>query len=92
MTEYFSSVEKAARIRCRSENDGHHLLYNPKTDQLHLLDEFGKKVFDLCDGRLIDDVVKEACSLSTTGQPSISAQAIVAFLCSLKKRQLVVMR
>ncbi|WP_395708909.1 PqqD family protein [Reyranella sp.] len=91
MTEYFSSVEKAPRIRCRAENEGHYLLYNPKTDQLHMLDELGKKVFDLCDGRTIDDVVKDACSLAVEGQPLVSPPDIVSFLCSLKKRHLVVM-
>ena len=55
------------------------------------VDELGKKVFDLCDGRTIDDVVKDACSLAVEGQPLVSPPDIVSFLCSLKKRHLVVM-
>ena len=62
MTQFFSSVAKAEKIRCRPEEAGNYLLYNPRTDQLYLLDERGKKVFDLCDGRAIDDVVRKGCS------------------------------
>ncbi|MBX3642058.1 MAG: hypothetical protein KF720_03195 [Rubrivivax sp.] len=91
MTDFFSSVSKAERIRCRPEDVGNYLLYNPRTDQLHLVDERGKRIFDLCDGRAIDDVVRDGCALfDGTGSP-LTSQLVLDFLCALKKRELVVM-
>lgn len=89
MTTFYSSVAKAERIRCRPEDDDTFLLYNPRTDQLHLLDKSGKSIFDLCDGRSIDEVVREACAL--LGAPEVDAQHVLDFLCALKQRDLVVM-
>ncbi|MBL9204267.1 MAG: PqqD family protein [Opitutaceae bacterium] len=92
MTESYSSVQKAEKVRCRPEDAGRFLLYNPRTDQLHLLDERGKRIFDLCDGRPIDDVVRESCALFEGDSSQANWQQVIDFLCSLKKRDLVVMR
>lgn len=92
MNELFSSVAKAEKIRCRPEDAGNYLLYNPRTDQLHLVDEHGKRVFDLCDGRSIDDVVREGCALIGGDTSPSASQQVLDFLCALKKRDLVVMR
>lgn len=92
MTEFFSSITKAEKIRCRSEDAGNYLLYNPRTDQLHLVSECGKQIFDLCDGRAIDDVVRESCSILGGDLSPETSQQVLDFLCALKKRELVVMR
>ena len=91
MSDYFSHIDKAERIRCREEDKGNFLLYNPRTDQLHMVGEPGKLIFDLCDGRSIDDVVREGCELlAGAGDPQEPGQ-VQSFLCALKKRDLVVM-
>lgn len=91
MSDYFSTVAQAERIRCRPEDKGNHLLYNPRTDQLHLVDARGKQIFDLCDGRSIDAVLEEAAEFVLTGEPPLSPPEVLDFLCALKKRDLVVM-
>ena len=91
MNDFFSSVAKADKIRCRPEGAGNYLLYNPRTDQLHLLDEHGKRIFDLCDGRSIDDVVREGCVVLGGDAPPLASQQVLDFLCALSKRDLVVM-
>lgn len=88
---YFSTVAKADRIRVRPENENSFLLYNPRTDQLHLVSEQGKRIFDLCDGRSIDSVVGEACETSGEGEAPPAPDEVLGFLCALKKRDLVVM-
>jgi hypothetical protein len=92
MTEFFSSVSKTEKIRCRAEDLDNYLLYNPRTDQLHLVDKRGKQIFDLCDGRAIDDVVREGCAIFGVDSSPAVSQQILDFLCALKKRDLVVMR
>jgi hypothetical protein len=91
MSSLLLTVTKADRVRCRPEDAGNHLLYNPRTDQLHIIDEQGKQIFDLCDGRSIDDVVRDSSRGSATG-PSPTSDQVLGFLCALKKRDLVVMR
>lgn len=91
MSTYFSTVAKAERIRCRDEGEGNYLLYNPRTDQLHMLDERGKRIFDLCDGREIDNVVNEGAQLDRGGAPPLTPEAVLEFLCSLRRRDLVVL-
>jgi hypothetical protein len=91
MRDFFSTVAKAERIRCRDESEGNYLLYNPRTDQLHLLDARGKCIFDLCDGRAIDDVVNEGAQLSKDEASPLTPEAVLEFLCSLRRRDLVVM-
>lgn len=92
MSKLYAAVEKADRIRCRPEGEGKYLLYNPRTDQLHMLDEHGKRIFDLCDGREIDEVVRSGSEIRQPGMASVTAADVLDFLCGLKKRGLVVMR
>ena len=91
MSDYFSRVDKAERIRCRAEDKGSFLLYNPRTDQLHLIAEPGKRIFDLCDGRSIDDVVREGCEILVAEGGAQKPGQVLSFLCVLKKRDLLVM-
>lgn len=92
MCKLYATVEKAERIRCRPEGEGKYLLYNPHTDQLHMLDEHGKQILDLCDGREIDEVVRAGSEIGRPGMVSATAADVLDFLCGLKKRGLVVMR
>lgn len=92
MSKLYSTVEKAERIRCRPEGEGKYLLYNPRTDQLHMLDEHGKQIFDLCDGREIDEVVRAGSEIERAGIVPATVADVLDFLCGLKKRDLVVMR
>ena len=91
MTDFFSRIDKAERIRVRPEDEGSFLLYNPRTDQLHLVAEPGKRIFDLCDGRSIDEVVNEGCDVLAAGGDAQEPGQILSFLCELEKRDLVVM-
>ena len=92
MSHYFSSVEQAERIRCRPESEGKFLLYNPRTDQLHLIGPLAKKVFDLCDGSLIDDIIQRGQDLIGQEAEHLNQPQLLQFLCELHKRDLVVMR
>lgn len=91
MSDYFSRIGKAERIRVRPEDKGSFLLYNPRTDQLHLVGEPGKRIFDLCDGRSIDEVVSEGCEILAKGGDAQEPAQVLSFLCELEKRDLVVM-
>lgn len=82
--EFFSFVAKAEKTRCLPEEAGNYLFYNPRTDQLHLVDERGKQIFDLCDGRVIDDVVREGCALIGSDVSPAASQQVLDFLRALK--------
>lgn len=94
MSDYFSCAKKGSRVRCRQEDDDNFLLYNPETDQLHMVSREGKAIFDMCDGRSIDDIVLEGANLL---QPAGEAQTdlepyrgeVLSYLCALRKRALV---
>lgn len=85
-------VERETRVRIRQESACSYLLYHPGTDELYLLDANGKAIFDLCDGRSIDDVVSEA-SLLLESDPSRDAATaeleVLGLLRSLHERALV---
>lgn len=94
MTEYFYYAKKGRRVRCRQEDDNSFLLYNPETDELHMITRNGKAIFDMCDGRSIDNLVVEGAKLL---QPADDTQAdaepyrseVLSYLCALQKRALI---
>lgn len=92
MEAFRDRVQQAAGIRCRPEAGGRHLLYNPRTDELHVLGPVEKSVYDLCDGRTLDDLVEAArpllIPLGVEG-PEAPGQEILGFLAALSKRGLV---
>lgn len=92
MSELYDFVERTPGIRVRPEGEGTFLLYHPGTDELHLVDGRSKTIFELCDGRTIDDVVDEGAALICTADGSDEKQAaaeVLTFLCSLQQRSLV---
>lgn len=92
MNDLYDFVEREPGIRIRPEGEGAFLLYHPGTDELHLVDDRSKAIFELCDGRTIDDVVEEGSALICGGDGGDGKQAaaeVLAFLCSLQKRSLV---
>lgn len=86
------SVQACADVRCRPEDEDKTLLYNPRTDEVHILGPTEKAIYDLCDGRSIDAVVEEAtpwmAGLGIT-DPERAGREIVAFLTALGRRKLV---
>jgi hypothetical protein len=92
MDELHYHVSRKLDVRCRPEDDGRYLLYNPRTDELHLLGPVEKQVYDLCDGRSIDGVVEEATPLLEglgIREPEAVAREVLAFLRALSRRGLV---
>lgn len=86
-------VARCEGLRVRAENEGRFLLYNPRTDELHLIGPLEKAIFDLCDGRSIDDVLAAAGPLfEQHGQdsaPETLTAEVLAFLQGLYRRSLI---
>ncbi|MFZ5636348.1 MAG: PqqD family peptide modification chaperone [Pseudomonadota bacterium] len=90
----FACVRRVQGVRIRQEREDGYLLYQPTTDELHLLDARGMAVFELCDGRSIDDVVAEGARLlpGDAGADGVGDRAereVFAFLQKLQTRRLV---
>ena len=90
----FTCVQKVVGVRVRQEQESSFLLYQPTTDELHLVDARGKAVFDLCDGRSINEVVISGARLLFTGDVPDSTleraeREVFAFLQHLQARSLV---
>ncbi len=88
-------VDKAQGVRCRPEGDGVYLLYSAETDELHLVGKVEKAIFDLCDGRPIDQVVAAAEPMLRRMGVMEQDQAAVEtmeFLRAMQKRALIVFR
>jgi hypothetical protein len=90
----FTCVQRVATVRVRQEREDGYLLYQPATDELHLVDARGKAVFDLCDGRSIDAVIADGARLLCADDETEEAQAraeqdVFAFLHQLQARSLV---
>jgi hypothetical protein len=95
VTDTFEIVEKAPGIRCRPEGAGSYLLYCPKTDELHMVGEIAKAIFDLCDGRTVTEVVTAGGDLLLSGvaEPSKTSEGeVMAFLSELHRRSLIEFR
>lgn len=95
MNDLYHFVDQAAGVRCRPEGPGSFLLYQPKTDELHLVSELGKGIFDLCDGRPIDDVVAGGAALleaQAHKQAGACDAEVLSFLCELERRSLLSFR
>ena len=94
MSDYLHNATKVARVRIREEDDDNFLLYHPVTDELHMVSRAGKDIFEMCDGRSIDDLVIDGAAL-LQADPASSENAeplradVLSFLCALQKRQLV---
>jgi hypothetical protein len=84
----YTRVERVANVRTRPEADHTHLIYHPGTDELHLVSDAGKAIFDLCDGRSIDDVVSEG-ALLLGGEAGRAEREVLSFLQMLHKRAVV---
>lgn len=90
----FACVRRVQGVRVRQEREDGYLLYQPTTDELHLVDARGMAVFELCDGRSIDDVVAEGARLLSgddgTDDARLGAERdVFAFLRKLQTRRLV---
>jgi hypothetical protein len=81
-------VTRKLKARVRPEAGDTYLIYHPETDELHLVSGAGKAIFELCDGRTIDDVVEEGSTL-IGGDRNVAELEVLAFLQRLHKRSLV---
>ncbi|SFU16724.1 Coenzyme PQQ synthesis protein D (PqqD) [Pseudovibrio denitrificans] len=92
MSQHFTTVRHAEGVRCRTEEGGNFLLYHPKTDQLHIVSNNGKAIFDQCDGKEIDDVVHLGGKLlaqETDQEEETLRSSVLVFLQELNKRNLI---
>ena len=94
MNKFFHYAKKGERVRCRQEDDDNFLLYHPETDELHMVGRDGKAIFDMCDGRSIDDLVVEGAKLlqrnsETTVVSEQSRCEVLSYLCALQKSALI---
>jgi hypothetical protein len=85
----YEVVERAPGVRIRQETEATFLLYHPVTDELHLVGREAKVIFELCDGRAIDDVVREGARLLDQADEAAAEAEVLAFLTSLHRRSLV---
>lgn len=93
MTEYFYYASKSNRVRCRQEDDDNFLLYHAATDELHMVSRTGKAIFDMCDGRSIDDIVNEGAGLlHDSADPKSHRAEVLSYICALRKRALIEVR
>lgn len=68
---------------------GQYLLYNSRTDELHLIPPTGHAVYALCDGlRSIHDI-SAALSDAIDAEPALIKEHVAEFLGSLETRGLV---
>jgi hypothetical protein len=84
----YTHVARTPKARVRPEAGDTYLIYHPETDELHLVSGAGKAIFELCDGRAIDDVVEEGAAL-IAGDRNAAELEVLAFLQRLHKRSLV---
>tara|TARA_R110002167_G_scaffold94784_1_gene252768 strand:- start:9301 stop:9594 length:294 start_codon:yes stop_codon:yes gene_type:complete len=94
MNKFFHYAKKGTRVRCRQEDDDNFLLYHPETDELHMVSRDGKAIFDMCDGRSIDDLVVEGAKLlqpnrETPEESEPFRGEVLSYLCALQKRALI---
>ena len=52
-------VRHAPNLRCRDEGEGKYLIYSSETDEMHIIGELEKKIFDLCKDTSLDDILSE---------------------------------
>lgn len=72
-------VSRSTHVRPRPEDDGRVLLYNPRTDELHMLGPIEALVFNLCDGRSIGHLiaaVKDRVTESGVSRESVPAEIL----------------
>ena len=68
---------------------GQYLLYNSRTDELHLVPPAGNAVYALCDGlRSVHDI-SAALSDAIDAEPALIKERVAQFLGSLETRGLV---
>lgn len=88
LTNIITHVRHAPNLRSRHEGEGKYLIYCPKTDEMHIIGETEKQIFDLCADNSINAVVEEASALLNTGE---SAQGeIMAFIQALFSREILI--
>lgn len=84
----YTHVTRESKARVRPEAGDTYLIYHPETDELHLVSGAGKAIFELCDGRSIDDVVEEGAAI-IGGDHRAAELEVLGFLQGLHKRSLV---
>ena len=94
MSGYLHNATKGGRVRIRQEDDENFLLYNAKTDELHIVNRIGKAIFEMCDGRSIDELVIEGAKLlqgedGAAVDPEPYRANVLNYLCALRKRELI---
>jgi hypothetical protein len=92
LMSFCTRVEKLPGLRNRQEDEGRMLVYNPRSDNLHILGPIEAKIFALCDGRSISKLV-EAARTEVTNEGIIRSDAaateVLGLLNQFKDRELV---
>ena len=94
MSDYLHNATRVPRVRIRQEDENNFLLYHPITDELHMVSRAGKTIFEMCDGRSIDDLVIDGAALLQKEAPTEASEEplradVLRFLCALQNRQLI---
>lgn len=93
ITDVVTHVRHAPNLRCRDEGEGKYLIYCPKTDEMHIIGEIEKQIFDLCADSSIDSIAEKARSLldaDYSDKESQAYQEILAFVLALIKREILI--
>lgn len=68
------------------EQEERYLVYNPRTDELHLVPPTGYYVFSLCDGLNTVDEIQTRLGKAIAGDSTLLRQRLHAFLAGLIER------
>jgi hypothetical protein len=68
------------------EQEERYLVYNPRTDELHLVPPTGFYVFSICDGLNTVDEIQFRLEQALAGDPAAVRQRLHAFLAGLVQR------
>lgn len=63
LSNLVTRVRHAPNLRCRDEGDGKYLIYCSDTDEMHIIGDLEKAIFDLCADASLDDILNEASQL-----------------------------
>ena len=68
------------------EQEARYLVYNPRTDELHLVPPTGFYVFSICDGLNTVDEIQSSLAKALAEDPALLRQRLHAFLAGLIER------
>jgi hypothetical protein len=80
--------QRRANVEMQVMPDGSALLYDPRTDQGHVLTALGALVWDMCDGSMSGEAISAECAALLPQQPD-TASIVHALLASFQDLHLL---